>query len=88
MEALNLKINKSRLMSRAWYLVKNQGYPLTYAMKKVWAEMKEWIAEKIQEAANDIKAKELKAYWATPEYKAYQQSQGNAYKPFVYDLTK
>lgn len=88
MEAINLKINKSRLMYRAWYLVKTQGYPLTYAMKKVWAEMKEWIAEKIQEAKNDIRTKELKAYWATPEYKARLQTRDNAYKPFVYDLTK
>ena len=46
-------INKSRLFKRAWYLVKNQGYNLSFALKKVWSEMKEYIAEKAKEKANE-----------------------------------
>jgi len=46
-------INKSRLFKRAWYLVKNQGYNLSWALKKVWSEMKEYIAEKANEKANE-----------------------------------
>lgn len=62
-------INKSRLMSRAWYLVKNQGYSLSWAMTKVWKEMKEYIAEKLLE----IESNKL------PEY------QGSTYTPDLYD---
>jgi nuclear transport factor 2 (NTF2) superfamily protein len=47
-------IDKSRLMKRAWYLVKNQGYTLAYSMKKVWKEMKNYIIEKAEQAKRDL----------------------------------
>lgn len=32
-------------MIRSWFLVKNHGYPLSYAMKMVWQEMKDFRIE-------------------------------------------
>jgi hypothetical protein len=42
-------IDKSRLMKRAWFLVKNQGYTMSFAMSKVWKEMKEAIKKAIDQ---------------------------------------
>ena len=50
-------IDKSRLMKRAWYLAKNQGYPLAYAMSKVWKEMKDYIIEKSEQAKRELMPK-------------------------------
>lgn len=47
MTTTNNKINRSRLFKRAWYLVKERCYSLSYALKTVWAEMKEAIKDKI-----------------------------------------
>lgn len=46
----DLKINKSRLFKRSWYLFK-QGYNGTFSdcLKLVWAEMKEFRAKRIRE---------------------------------------
>lgn len=38
-------INKSRLFKRAWYLVKERSYSLSYALITVWKEMKEAIKD-------------------------------------------
>ena len=78
-------INKSRLMTRAWYLVKNQGYTLGFAMSKVWKEMKKIIAEKAAEAIAEIEHANLQAWWSTPEYKAIQAIENNKFKQFVAD---
>jgi hypothetical protein len=42
--------NKSRLFKRAWYLVKNRMYSMSYALKVVWREMKEYAKQKEEEA--------------------------------------
>lgn len=47
-------IDKSKLMKRAWYLVKNQGYSIGFAMSKVWKEMKEFISNKAEQAKRDL----------------------------------
>ena len=78
-------IDKSRLMKRAWYLVKNQGYTLGIAMSKVWKEMKEFIAEKAREAKAEIESAKLKAWWSTDEYKAIEVIENNKYKQFRAD---
>lgn len=52
---MKTKIDKSRLMRRAWYLTKNQYGSFAYNLKKVWAEMKEWATEQMKEAINDLK---------------------------------
>jgi len=44
-------INKSRLFKRAWYLVKERGYKLSYALRTVWAEMKAYIIKQANESA-------------------------------------
>lgn len=62
-------IDKSKLMKRAWYLVKNQGYSLGVAMSKVWSEMKSFIAEKIKEEKAKIENAKLQEWWSTDEYK-------------------
>ena len=41
-------INKVKLMNRAWYLVKNRCYSISYALKTVWKELKEAIENKIR----------------------------------------
>lgn len=41
--ATNNSIDKSRLFKRAWYLVKTKCFSLSYALKTVWAEMKQAI---------------------------------------------
>jgi len=41
----NNPINKSRLFKRAWYLVKERSYSLSYALITVWREMKEAVKE-------------------------------------------
>ena len=38
-------INKSRVFKRAWYLVKERSYSLSYALRQVWKEMKEAIKD-------------------------------------------
>ena len=48
---MTLAIDKSRLMKRAWYLVKERGYKIGYAMKTVWGEMKAYAVEKKNELA-------------------------------------
>jgi hypothetical protein len=45
MTTTNTTINKSRLFKRAWYLVKECSYSLSYALRTVWKEMKEAIKE-------------------------------------------
>ena len=62
-------IDKSKLMKRAWYLVKNQGYSLGVAMSKVWSEMKSFISEKIKEEKAKIENAKLQEWWSTDEYK-------------------
>lgn len=81
-------INKSRLMKRAWYLVKNQGYTLGFAMSKVWKEMKKIIAEKAAEAKAEIESAKLQAWWSTPEYKALAVAENSKFKQFVHDKNK
>jgi len=49
-----MKIDKSKLMKRAWYLVKKQGYSLSYAMIKVWKELKDFAKEQIEQAKRDL----------------------------------
>lgn len=44
-------INKSKLFKRAWYLVKERGYKLSYALQTVWAEMKAYIIKQVNELA-------------------------------------
>lgn len=81
-------IDKSRLMKRAWWLVKNKGYNLAYAMKKVWAEMKAYIVEKALEAAAIIEMEKLQAWWATDEYKAWKIADNGTFKQFAHDKNK
>jgi len=45
MTTTNNTIDKSRLFKRAWYLVKEKSYSLSYALITVWKEMKEAIKE-------------------------------------------
>jgi len=78
-------IDKSRLMKRAWYLVKNQGFTLGFAMSKVWKEMKEFIAEKVNQAKAKIETTKLQVRWSTDEYKAIEMIENNKYKQFVAD---
>lgn len=61
----DLKINKSRLFKRAWYLCK-QGYngSISDCLKQVWAEMKEYRAEKIREIES---AKKPKVFGTAPD---------------------
>lgn len=47
-------IDKQKLMRRAWYLVKNQGYTIGFAMAKVWKEMKDFIIEKAEQDKRDL----------------------------------
>ena len=47
MKTTNNSINKSRLFKRAWCLVKERSYSISYALKTVWAEMKQSIKERI-----------------------------------------
>lgn len=82
---MKVAINKSRLMTRAWYLVKNQGYTLSFAMTKVWSEMKEYIAEKARELKGAIEYAKLQEWWATDECKALEVIENNKYKQFVAD---
>jgi hypothetical protein len=42
---MTASINKSRLMKRSWYLVKERSYSISYAMKTVWAEMKQALKD-------------------------------------------
>jgi predicted amidohydrolase len=58
MTATNTAIDKSRLFKRAWYLTKNKYGSFAYNLKKVWAEMKEAIKERISKIEMAI----------TPEY--------------------
>jgi len=44
------KINKSRLMKRAWYLARTKYYSLSFALSTVWSEMKEAIKSRINAA--------------------------------------
>ena len=65
-----MRTDKSKLMKRAWYLVKNQGYSLGFAMSKVWSEMKSFISEKIKEEKAKIENAKLQEWWSTDEYKS------------------
>lgn len=74
---MNTQIDKSRLFKRAWYLVKKQFYTLSQALKKVWAEMKEYAKEKASEIAIKVdfstpfkvSADSMQAYYNSTAYK-------------------
>lgn len=82
---MEAKINKSRLMKRAWYLVREKGYSLSCAMIKVWKEAKEYVAEKANEVKAAIEKAKLQTWWSTPEYKALREKSNNSYKKFAAD---
>ncbi len=86
MSASILRIDKSKLMKRAWYLFK-QGYngTFSYCMQKVWKEMKDFIAKQAKQAAAEIEYAKLQEWWATPEYKALKAADDNREKIFAAD---
>jgi len=71
------KINKSRLMKRAWYLVKEKYYSLSFALTTVWAEMKEAIKRKINESAP---VQEMQTSWTPNPQSMQDYYNSNSYK--------
>lgn len=77
-------INKSRLFKRAWYLVKQRSYSLSYALTTVWAEMKAYIIKQANELAyteslRNPQSSVSQAWNPSPEAMAAYYS-SNAYK--------
>ena len=74
------KINLSRLMKCAWYLVKEKCYSMSYAMITVWAEMKETIKSRIAQMVISENVQYTGSTWTpSPEtMAAYYNS--NCYK--------
>jgi len=69
------KINKSRLMKRAWYLVKQKCFSISYALVTVWKEIK----EAIKESAVEIIEYSGSIFNPTPEIMA-EYYNSNCYK--------
>lgn len=81
---MKTSIDKSRLFKRAWYLVKARYYSLSFALRTVWAEMKEAIkraaselslAESLQNPQNSVSAafnpssEAMQSYYNSNAYK-------------------
>ena len=47
-----IKVNKSLLFKRAWYMVNQKGYSLSFALKMVWADFKETVRKAAIELLN------------------------------------
>lgn len=73
-------INKSRLMKRAWYLVKERSYSISYAMKIVWAEMKKAIKERIDKLVIDKAVQYAGCTWIPSPEAMYNYYNTSTYK--------
>lgn len=77
---MTTSINKSRLMKRAWYLVKERSYTISYAMKTVWTEMKEAIKERIAKLVIDKTVQYVGSTWISSPETMYNYYNTSTYK--------
>ena len=72
--------NKSKLFKRAWYLTKNQYGSFAYNLKKVWAEMKEAIKERIAKIEMAETPEYTGCNWTPSPEAMYNYYNSNCYK--------
>ena len=81
-----MKTNKSKLMQRAWYLTRTFSYPFSYALKKVWAEVRAESERLHRKSEAEKEYERLKIWWSSPEFKELQRIENNKYKQFAADI--